>query len=158
VLDGPTGNDPALRPNQLFAISLAYAPPLGLQQQKAIVDCCAQQLLTSHGMRSLAPSHPDYTGVYGGDRVKRDGSYHQGTTWGWLIGPFIQAHLKVYKDPAIARQFLAPLIHHLQGGCVGTLSEIFDGDTPFTPRGAFAQAWSVAEVLRLWQMIETWPK
>ncbi|MEL6602219.1 MAG: amylo-alpha-1,6-glucosidase [Cyanobacteria bacterium J06614_10] len=154
VIDGPNGNDPALRPNQLFAVSLIYAPPLATAQQRAIVDSCGQQLFTSHGLRSLAQSHPDYIGIYGGDRYKRDGSYHQGTTWGWLIGPFVQAHLKVYQNPAIAKQFLEPFIHHLQGGCVGTLSEIFDGDTPFIPRGAFAQAWSVAEVLRAWQLIE----
>ena len=153
VIEGPDGNDPVLRPNQLFAVSLKYAPPLSQQQQKAVVDSCAQQLLTSHGMRSLSPSHSDYVGVYGGDRVKRDGSYHQGTTWGWLIGPFVEAHLKVYGNAAIAQQFLDPLIHHLTGGCVGTLSEIFDGDTPFAPRGAFAQAWSVAEVLRLQALI-----
>ncbi|MEL6937703.1 MAG: amylo-alpha-1,6-glucosidase [Cyanobacteria bacterium J06598_1] len=154
VIDGPTGHDSALRPNQLFAVSLTYAPPLQQQQQKSIVDSCAQQLLTSHGLRSLAQSHPSYTGTYGGDRIKRDGSYHQGTTWSWLIGPFVQAHLKVYKAPAIARQFLTPLTHHLSGGCVGTLSEIFDGDPPFISRGAFAQAWSVAEVLRTYQLIE----
>ncbi|MEL6259871.1 MAG: amylo-alpha-1,6-glucosidase [Cyanobacteria bacterium J06626_6] len=154
VLDGPNGNDPALRPNQLFAVSLPYGPPLTREQQKAIVDSCGQQLVTSHGLRSLAQSHADYAGIYGGDRYKRDGSYHQGTTWGWLIGPFVQAHLKVYRNPAAAKQLLAPFIHHLRGGCVGTLSEIFDGDTPFAPRGAFAQAWSVAEVLRAWQLIE----
>ncbi|NJM98163.1 MAG: glycogen debranching protein [Phormidesmis sp. RL_2_1] len=153
LLDGPAGDDAALRPNQIFAVSLVYGPSLPFQQQKAIVDTCAQQLLTSHGMRSLAPSHPDYIGIYGGDRIQRDGAYHQGTTWSWLIGPFIQAHLKVYKNPAIARTFLIPLAHHMQAGCVGTLSEIFDGNAPFTPRGAYAQAWSVAEVLRLWQLL-----
>jgi len=154
VIEGPRGNDSALRPNQLFAVSLTYAPPLTQQQQKAIVDSCAQQLYTSHGLRSLAQSHPDYIGTYGGNRIKRDGSYHQGTTWSWLIGPFVQAHLKVYNNPAIARQFLEPLTHHLHAGCLGTLSEIFDGDPPFAPRGAFAQAWSVAELLRTWQLTE----
>ena len=154
VLDGPKGNDAALRPNQLFAVSLAFAPPLKEQQQQAIVDSCAAQLLTAYGMRSLSSNHPDYIGRYRGDRIKRDGAYHQGTTWGWLIGPFVQAHLKVYRDPAIARTFLTPLIQHLQSGCVGTLSEIFDGDVPFEPKGAFAQAWSVSEVLRLWQLTD----
>nr|WP_228025170.1 amylo-alpha-1,6-glucosidase [cf. Phormidesmis sp. LEGE 11477] len=154
VIDSPEGNDSSLRPNQLFAISLNYAPPLSQQQQKSIVETCAQQLLTSYGLRSLAQSYPDYVGKYGGDRTKRDGAYHQGTTWSWLIGPFIQAHLKVYKDPELSRTFLTPLLSHLQSGCVGTLSEIFDGDPPFTPRGAYAQAWSVAEVLRAWQSIE----
>ena len=155
IIEGPEGNDSALRPNQLFAVSLKYAPPLSTSQQKAIVDSCSQQLYTSHGMRSLSQSHPDYIGTYGGNQLKRDGSYHQGTTWGWLIGPFVQAHLKVYNDPAIARQFLEPLTYHLNAGCVGTLSEIFDGDAPFTPRGAFAQAWTVAELLRVWQLTES---
>ncbi len=154
TIDGPVGHDSTLRPNQLLAISLTYAPPLTPQQQRSIVDICAQRLLTSHGLRSLTPTHPDYSGVYSGDRTKRDGSYHQGTTWSWLMGPFIEAHLKVYKNPAIAQRFLAPLIQHLSSGCVGTLSEIFDGDPPFTPRGAFAQAWSVAEVLRVSALIE----
>ena len=152
VLDTPNGNDPAIRPNQLFAVSLPYAPPLSKQQQQAIVDTCAAHLLTSHGLRSLSPTHPDYIGKYKGDRIQRDGAYHQGTTWSWLIGPFVQAHLKVYKDPALARSFLTPLLQHMQAGCVGTLSEIFDGDAPFIEKGAFAQAWSVAEVLRLWQL------
>ncbi|MEM8504903.1 MAG: amylo-alpha-1,6-glucosidase [Cyanobacteria bacterium P01_D01_bin.1] len=154
VIDGPKGNDSSLRPNQLFAVSLPYAPPLSKQQQQSIVDICAQQLLTSHGLRSLSQSHPDYVGKYGGDRTKRDGAYHQGTTWSWLIGPFIQAHLNVYKDTTATRQFLQPLIKQIDSGCVGTLSEIFDGDPPFNPRGSFAQAWSVAEALRLLQLIE----
>jgi len=158
VLDGPNGHDAALRPNQIFAVSLAYGPALSPQQQKSIVDACGQQLLTSHGLRSLTPNHPDFIGVYGGDRTKRDGAYHQGTTWGWLIGPFIQAHLKVYKDPDLARTFLTPFSQHLSAGCVGTLSEIFDGNAPFVSRGAFAQAWSVSEVLRAWALVESFPE
>lgn len=154
VLDGPDGHDASLRPNQIFAVSLPYGPMLSPPREKAIVDVCAQQLITSHGLRSLTPAHPDYTGIYGGDRYKRDGAYHQGTVWSWLIGPFIQAHLSVYKNPALARTFLTPLTQHLSAGCVGTLSEIFDGNAPFAPRGAFAQAWSVAELLRAWQLIE----
>lgn len=152
LLDGPNGDDPSLRPNQLFAVSLAYAPPLSKQQQQAIVDTCAAHLLTSHGVRSLSPNHPDYIGKYQGDRTQRDGAYHQGTVWSWLIGPFVQAHLKVYENPELSRTFLTPLLDHVQSGCVGTLSEIFDGDAPFPPQGAFAQAWSVAEVLRLWHL------
>ncbi len=158
VIDSPTTQgsrqDASIRPNQLFAVSLPYGPVLSPVQQKSIVDICAQQLVTSHGLRSLAQPHPDYTGTYGGNQLKRDGAYHQGTVWSWLIGPFVQAHLKVYSNPAIARTFLTPLIHHLSAGCVGTLSEVFDGDQPFVSRGAFAQAWSVAEVLRAWQLIE----
>ena len=154
VLDGPEGHDMALRPNQLFALSLHSGPALSFHQQKSIVDICAQHLLTSHGLRSLSPTHSDYTGTYGGDRTKRDGSYHQGTTWGWLIGPFVQAHLKVYKNPQLARTFLQPFFQQLSAGCVGTLSEIFDGNPPFSPRGAYAQAWTVAEVLRILNIIE----
>ncbi|MCB9451333.1 MAG: amylo-alpha-1,6-glucosidase [Anaerolineaceae bacterium] len=155
VLDTPTGNDAALRPNQLFAVSLFHSP-LSPEQQQSIVDQCARTLVTPHGLRSLAPSEPGYTGHYGGDQTQRDGSYHQGTTWGWLIGPFVQAHLRVYRNPELARSYLAAFRHHLNQHCIGTIAEIFDGDAPFTPRGAIAQAWSVAEVLRAWQMIEAY--
>ncbi|MEM6283846.1 MAG: amylo-alpha-1,6-glucosidase [Chloroflexota bacterium] len=148
VLDGPDGDDLSLRPNQLFAVSLHHSP-LSAEQQKAVVDVCARQLLTSHGLRSLASNHPDYIGTYGGNNVKRDAAYHQGTVWGWLIGPFVEAHLRVYGDKAAARSFLEPLIvDQIAAGCVGSLSEIFDGNAPFEPRGAVAQAWSIAEVLR----------
>ncbi len=151
VLDGPDGHDASLRPNQLFAVSLVHSP-LGAAQQRAIVDVCAQHLLTSHGLRSLAPGDPAYAGSYGGDRRQRDGAYHQGTVWGWLIGPFVRAHLRVYGQPAVARSFLQPLLHQLVDHCVGSLSEIFEGDAPFAPRGCFAQAWTVAEVLWAWVM------
>jgi glycogen debranching enzyme len=149
VLDGPEGNDPALRPNQLFAVSLAHSP-LTDQQARAVVDVCARHLLTSHGLRSLSPDHPEYIGRYGGDRHSRDAAYHQGTTWGWLLGPFVSAHYKVHRDPAQARAFLLPMLQHINSHCIGSLSEIFDGDPPFTPRACIAQAWSVAEVLRVW--------
>ena len=150
VLDGPDGNDPALRPNQLFAVSLHHSP-LSDAQAVAVVDVCARHLLTSHGLRSLAPDHPDYIGHYGGDRHSRDAAYHQGTTWGWLLGPFVSAHYKVHRDPALARSFLLPMLQHLHSHGVGSLSEIFDGDPPFTPRACIAQAWTVAEVLRVWE-------
>ncbi len=149
VLDGPDGDDPSLRPNQIFAVSLP-ASPLSLARQKAIVDVCARHLVTSHGLRSLAPDHPQYVGRYRGDQRSRDGAYHQGTGWGWLLGPFVTAHLKVYRNPVQARSFLEPMARHLETHGLGTLSEIFDGDPPFTPRGCIAQAWTVAEVLRAW--------
>ena len=155
VLDAPTGNDADLRPNQLFAVSLFYSP-LQLDQQKSIVDHCARSLVTPYGLRSLAPSEPAYVGRYGGDTLQRDGSYHQGTVWAWLIGAFVQAHLRAYGNPEMARTCLSALQHHLNSHCVGTIGEIFDGDAPFTPRGAVAQAWSVAEVLRSWQFIENY--
>lgn len=149
VIDGPGGADAALRPNQLLAVCLPYSPLDGVRAQ-AVVDVCARHLLTSYGLRSLAPGHPAYQGRYLGDRLRRDAAYHQGTVWAWLLGPFVTAHLKVYSDPDRARSYLAPMAHHLSDAGLGTISEIFDGDPPFTPRGCFAQAWSVAEVLRAW--------
>jgi predicted glycogen debranching enzyme len=157
VLDGPEGDDPALRPNQIFAVSLPESP-LAPARQKAIVDACARALVTSHGLRSLAPDHPRYVGGYGGDQRSRDGAYHQGTVWGWLLGPFVTSHLKVYRDPARARSFLEPMSRHLQSHGLGTMSEIFNGDPPFTPRGCIAQAWTVAEMLRAWAEIATFKK
>ncbi|GCA81228.1 amylo-alpha-1,6-glucosidase [Microcystis aeruginosa] len=154
VLDTDKGNDASLRPNQLFAVSLSVEELLNSPQKKAIVDICTVKLLTSRGLRSLTADHPDYRGVYSGDRLKRDSAYHQGTVWGWLLGAFIEAHLKVYRDPILAESFLTPMIDHLRDSCIGNLSEIFDGNAPFTPRGAFAQAWTVAEALRVWQTIE----
>jgi predicted glycogen debranching enzyme len=154
VIDGPDGHDPAgagdARPNQLLAVSLPHSP-LAPEQQRAVVDACARHLLTSHGLRSLASDDPAYVGYYGGDQHQRDAAYHQGTVWGWLIGPFVSAYLRVYGDYERARSFLQPLIHHLADHGLGSLSEIFDGDPPFTPRGCIAQAWSVAEALRAWQ-------
>jgi predicted glycogen debranching enzyme len=160
VLDSPDGDDSSLRPNQIFAVSLpgigmkGYAPLLTPTQQRGIVDICGQQLLTSNGLRSLAPNHPQYQGHYGGSQLQRDGAYHQGTTWGWLLGSFVLAHLQVYGDRTQARQFLEPIGHHLLAHGLGTCSEIFDGDAPMTPRGCIAQAWTVAEVLRAWVAIE----
>jgi glycogen debranching enzyme len=118
------------------------------------VDTCGRQLLTSSGLRSLAPSHPQYQGHYGGSQLQRDGAYHQGTTWGWLLGAFVLAHLQVYGDRSQARQFLEPMAHHLLAHGLGTCSEIFDGDAPMTGRGCIAQAWTVAEVLRAWVATE----
>ncbi|WP_373538347.1 amylo-alpha-1,6-glucosidase [Chamaesiphon sp.] len=160
VLDSPAGDDASLRPNQLFAVSLpgigakGYAPLLTPIQQRGVVDTCGRQLLTSYGLRSLAPSHPQYQGHYGGNQLQRDGAYHQGTTWGWLLGSFVLAHLQVYGDRTQARKFLEPIGHHLLAHGLGTCSEIFDGDAPMTPRGCIAQAWTVAEVLRAWVAIE----
>jgi predicted glycogen debranching enzyme len=159
VLDSPTGDDASLRPNQILAVSLSgigsnYAPLLTPTQQHAVVDTCGRLLLTSHGLRSRAPNHPQYQGQYGGNQWQRDGAYHQGTVWGWLLGPFVLAHLQVYRDPKQARQFLAPIAHHLWAHGLGTCSEIFDGDAPMYPRGCIAQAWTVAEILRAWVATE----
>ncbi|MBI4228641.1 MAG: glycogen debranching enzyme N-terminal domain-containing protein, partial [Deltaproteobacteria bacterium] len=149
VIDGPDGNDPTLRPNQILAVSLPESP-LTPSRQQGVVDSCARHLLTSHGLRSLNQHHPEYRGHYGGDQLQRDTAYHQGTVWGWLIGQFALAHMRVYKDPVKAREFLEPMSHQLLAHGLGSLSEIYDGDPPFTPRGCIAQAWTVAEVLRAW--------
>jgi len=153
VIDAPgIGNDASLRPNQIFAVSLP-ASLFSNEQQKSIVAVCAQHLLTSHGLRSLAPGEPGYTGHYGGSPRDRDAAYHQGTVWGWLLGPFALAHHRVYRDRDAAQRFLEPLGRQIYAGGLGTLSEIFDGDAPFTPRGCIAQAWTVAELLRAWKEI-----
>ncbi|MFI5339390.1 MAG: amylo-alpha-1,6-glucosidase [Candidatus Methylomirabilales bacterium] len=152
VLDGPDGNDDSLRPNQILAVSLPTSP-LSPHQQRQVVDACARHLLTSFGLRSLATDHPQYRGRYGGGPWERDAAYHQGTAWGWLLGPFALAHLRVYKDSEMALAFLQPLAHHLGDYGVGSIAEIFDGDPPFTPRGCIAQAWSVSETLRAWMEI-----
>ena len=142
VIDSPDGNDASLRPNQIFAVSLPSSKRalslLTANQRKSIVDTVAQKLLTPYGLKTLVSDHPDYQGLYGGNCLKRDGSYHQGTVWAWLIGHFIQAHLKVYQQPDEAMCFLLPFKEHLNHGCVGSVSEIFDGDSPFFSRGCFS--------------------
>ncbi len=150
VVDGERGDDAALRPNQLLAISLPY-PVLSEKYWRPVLDKVKGRLLTPVGLRSLAPDHPDYRSKYFGDLRARDAAYHQGTAWAWLIGPFIDAWLKVHPDDrAGARRFLEGFKPHLNEAGIGSISEIFDGDPPFTPRGCIAQAWSVAEVLRCW--------
>jgi predicted glycogen debranching enzyme len=150
VVDGPDGDDPACRPNQLFAISLKH-PVLDDSKWPAVLEVARAKLLTPVGLRSLSPDHKDYKATYDGDLRLRDGAYHQGTVWAWLIGPFIDAWLKVHPgDFAGAGKFLDGLGRHLTDACIGSISEIFDAEPPFTPRGCIAQAWSVAEVLRCW--------
>ncbi len=157
VIDGPVGiekvdgrrYDPSVRPNQVFAVSLPHSP-LDAVRQRAVVDNCAHNLVTSYGLRSLAMGSSEYTGHYGGGQVERDGAYHQGTVWAWLTAPFVEAHFRVYGDAERARSFLRPLGGHLREACVGSISEIFDGDAPHLAQGCFAQAWSVSETLRVW--------
>jgi len=149
VIDGPSGYDAALRPNQLLAVSLAESA-LTNAQMRAVVDVCARALVTSYGLRSLAPDDPAYRGRYEGDPSSRDGAYHQGTVWAWLLGPFALAHRRAYGDPAQALAFLDPLEDALSGYGIGTLGEICDGDAPHAPRGCIAQAWSVAQALQAW--------
>ncbi|MHB8109340.1 MAG: amylo-alpha-1,6-glucosidase [Syntrophorhabdaceae bacterium] len=150
VIDGEKGDDPACRPNQLLAISLHH-PVLRTDRWKSVVDVTSDRLLTPVGLRSLAPGHPEYKPRYYGDVRSRDAAYHQGTVWAWLIGPFIDAWIKVYPGRRKeARLFLEGFLPHLKEKCVGTIGEVFDGDAPFHPHGCVAQAWSVAEVLRAW--------
>jgi predicted glycogen debranching enzyme len=153
VLDGPHGNEASLRPNQIFAVSLRESP-LSADRRRAVVDACVHALLTSHGLRSLAPTDPAYIGNYGGPQTQRDAAYHQGTVWAWLLGPLIDAHLKVYQDADAAMRIIVPLRDHLNAAGLGTVSEIFGGDAPFPPAGCIAQAWSVAETLRSFDSIE----
>jgi predicted glycogen debranching enzyme len=150
VIDAPgIGSDAALRPNQIFAVSLPVSP-LSREQQKAVVDICAAQLLTPYGLRSLASHEPGYQGHHTGGPRERDGAYHQGTVWGWLLGPFALAHKRVYGDRAAALHFIEALGGAIGRYGLGTLGEIFDGDAPFAPKGCIAQAWSVGVVLRAW--------
>ncbi len=147
VIDTPNGFDATLRPNQIIAASLPHSP-LDRGRQQAVVRACTQALLTSVGLRSLDPAHPDYAPRYTGPLLQRDAAYHQGTVWAWLLGPYASAVYRLTGNRATTRRLLTPLLDHLSDGCIGTISEIFDGDPPHQPRGCFAQAWSVAEVLR----------
>lgn len=149
VLDCPDGlDDAALRPNQVFAISLDH-PVLDRARWDAVLGVVRDKLLTPVGLRSLAPGHPDYKPKYFGDLRARDAAYHQGTVWGWLIGPFVDAWVKVRPDDRTGTAALLDGFRaHLGEACVGTISEVFDAEPPYTPRGCAAQAWSVAEVLR----------
>ncbi len=144
------GDDDACRPNQIFAISLDH-PVLDEDRWKPVMDVVTDRLLTPVGLRSLAPGHPDYKARYYGDLRSRDAAYHQGTVWAWLIGPYVDAWLKLNPGrKADARRFLAGFAAHLDEACIGSISEVFDAEAPYTPRGCVAQAWSVAEVLRCW--------
>ncbi len=148
VVDGPSGDDPACRPNQVLAVGLPH-PVLARDRWKPVLDVVAHRLLTPVGLRSLAPGEPNYQARYFGDLKARDAAYHQGTVWAWLLGPFADAWRACYPtdEAGISRLFEA-FDRHLSQACVGSISEIFDAEPPFTPRGCVAQAWSVAEVLR----------
>jgi predicted glycogen debranching enzyme len=150
VVDGESGDDPSCRPNQVFAISLPH-PVLNQGHWAPVLETVTRELLTPMGLRSLSPRDPNYKPQYYGDRRARDAAYHQGSVWAWLIGAYIDAWMKLNPDrPSEAGTFLQGFVEHLEDACVGSISEIFDGDPPHTPRGCIAQAWSVAEVLRCW--------
>ena len=151
VVDGDEPDD-HIRPNQIYAVSLPFSL-LPEEQEKAVVALVEKVLFVGCGLRSLAPDHPDYHGIYCGALAKRDAAYHQGTAWGFLLGGFFSAYMKVNHHSSSAAEnavhMLEPVRKHLSdSGCIGSISEIFDGDTPHNPRGCYAQAWSVGEVLR----------
>lgn len=150
--------DASLRPNQIFAVSLPFGC-LDHRQQVAVVEMVRSHLLTPYGLRSLSPQDPRFRGRYEGDMFQRDSAYHQGTVWAWLIGPFVEAYLKAYRysEQALheARQMLGPLLRHVhENGCLGSVSEIFDGAPPFDSKGCIAQAWSVGELLRVKRLLK----
>ncbi|MEN6384159.1 MAG: amylo-alpha-1,6-glucosidase [Phycisphaerales bacterium] len=151
--------DPSVRPNQIFAVSLPFSP-LDIEKQKAVVACVEQNLLTPYGLRTLAPGDSKYIGTYRGNPKERDCAYHQGTVWPWLIGAFTEAYLKVNEyskqSKKISADRLDSLLEHFEhNGCIQSISEVFDGDEPHLPGAAFAQAWSIAEVLRAYLITHT---
>jgi predicted glycogen debranching enzyme len=153
VVDGPDGDDWSPRPNQIFALSLPY-PLIGGETAARVLSAVGRSLLTTYGLRSLSPDDPAYQGTYGGDQLRRDAAYHQGPVWPWLIGAYVEAHLRIHGDRAAARDLLRPFGHHLRDAGLGSISEILEGDPPHLPRGCVAQAWSAAEVVRVWRLVE----
>ncbi len=145
--------DASLRPNQILAVSLHYSM-LSRERARAVVEVVRHELLSTYGLRSLSPRDPHYRGVYQGDTAERDNAYHQGTVWGWLLGPFVTAYVKVNNHSPESLQQVREWIDvtrlHLGEGGIGQVSEIFDGDAPHVARGCIAQAWSVAELLRIY--------
>jgi predicted glycogen debranching enzyme len=156
VVEG-SHKDTKIRPNQIFAVSLEHSA-LSESQQRSVVEVVRRELLTPVGLRTLAAGDPMYRGVCTGVQEQRDEAYHNGTVWAWLMGPFLEAYLRVnQRSPeakAQAREWLQPLLDSLESGCIGQLSECFEGDVPHRPVGCFAQAWSVAEVLRIAMELE----
>jgi len=153
----PDGPDASVRPNQIFAVSLPHSPLPG-DKQRAVVRVVGEKLLTPLGLRTLSPDDGRYRRRYGGSWESRDRAYHQGTVWAWLIGPYVEAYLRVedYRPFAVARaaEMLSAFAPHLERAGVGFIGEIFDGDAPHEPRGCIAQAWSVGEVLRAKRLVQ----
>lgn len=154
VIDGEHGDDPACRPNQLFAISLPHAV-LSPERWPAVLAVVERELLTPEGLRSLSPLHPEFKSAYRGDLRTRDAAYHQGTVWSWLIGPYVDAVLRARPgDQDGARRALDGLLAHLGESCIGFVGEVFDAEPPYQPGGCVAQAWGVAELLRCLLLVE----
>jgi len=150
VLDGPDGDDAAIRPNAVIAVALPPVP-ISAERLRSVMARAERDLLTSLGLRSLAPGGPGYAATYSGDLRARDAAYHQGTVWPWLIGPFVLAHLRAFGDRERARSYLQPIADHLSDAGLGGVSEIADAAPPHTPRGCPWQAWSAAQVLQAWR-------
>ncbi|HEY3232110.1 MAG TPA: amylo-alpha-1,6-glucosidase, partial [Roseiflexaceae bacterium] len=153
VVDTPRGDELQLRPNQILALSLPYSLVEG-EIAEGVLTTVGRSLLTPYGLRSLAPPDPAYRGEYGGGPIQRDSAYHQGPVWTWLMGAYVEAHYRVHHDRSTALALVRPFVHHLRDACLGSVSEILEGDEPHTPRGAVAQAWGVAEVLRVLRLLE----
>jgi len=148
VIDENGKPDATLRPNQLFAIGLPFTLIEG-DKARFILKIVKEKLYTPVGLKSLPSGGERYAHVYGGDAFKRDSSYHQGTVWSWLLGTYIDALIKVEGEKSKAKKIVEDFAYHLNEGCIGSVSEIFDADTPHYPRGCVAQAWGVAEILRV---------
>jgi predicted glycogen debranching enzyme len=148
--------DRSVRPNMVIAASLEFSP-LSRPQRAAVVDLARAELLTPRGLRTLSPRDPNYRGRYEGDVLSRDAAYHQGTVWPWLVGPYAEAHLRAHgrglASKRHVREILEGFAPHLEEGVLGQVAEVFDGDPPYRPGGAWAQAWSVAELLRAWALL-----
>jgi glycogen debranching enzyme len=151
IIDGETGEDSSIRPNQLFSISLTH-PVLEQSRWRSVFDIVTTHLLTPVGLRTLSPDHPDYKSHYWGDLRARDAAYHQGTVWPWLLGAYVDVWLKI--APRVgkkeAHEFLNSFLTHMSVSCAGTINEVFDAEEPYNPGGCISQAWSIAEVLRAW--------
>ncbi len=147
VVDGPEGDDDSERPNQLLALALVY-PLIEGERARRTLERATEKLLTPFGLRTLSPDDPRYQPQYRGDQRQRDAAYHMGLVWPWLLGPYIDAHLRIYGDPDAARRLTEPFQAHLGDAGLGSISEVFEAEPPFRPAGCIAQAWSVAEVLR----------
>jgi len=156
--EGNDRPDPAIRPNQIFAVSVAHSP-LPRTKQRKVIKMVADHLLTPYGLRTLASDDPNYHGTYSGPAFNRDEAYHQGTVWPWLIGPYAEAILRAgqFKPDALdeARNAIEPLIQFTKNPGIGQLHEIHEGDPPYRPVGCMAQAWSVAQVLRVLDLIQS---
>jgi glycogen debranching enzyme len=147
VVDAADGDDPSLRPNQVIALALVY-PLIEGDRARSTLGVVTSKLLTPYGLRTLSPDDPRYQASYAGDQRVRDAAYHMGMAWPWLMGPYLDAHLRLKGDGESVRRLLEPFLAHLVDAGLGTISEIFEPEPPYRPVGCIAQAWSVAEILR----------